>query len=153
LKNKDTRLVIAGDGPLRTDLERRATIHGSKIIFTGWIDSPALVELLTAASIGLAPYRRIDGFGNKLSEYLAHGLPVITSAGVGGSEFIERNACGANYSRGDARSLADVLRIYLSDAALIAKQSKAAVAAHARNFSLESVASQFERVLQVAANR
>jgi alpha-1,6-mannosyltransferase len=72
------RLVIAGDGPLRTRLERAAA--GLPVTFTGWIhDRTALAGLLASADIVLAP-GPIETFGLAALEALSCGTPVIASA-------------------------------------------------------------------------
>jgi alpha-1,6-mannosyltransferase len=72
------RLVIAGDGPLRSRLERRAT--GLPVTFTGFLPGPAPVaELLASADVVLAP-GPAETFGLAALEALACGTPVVVSA-------------------------------------------------------------------------
>ncbi|WP_117212862.1 glycosyltransferase [Allorhizocola rhizosphaerae] len=74
----NARLVMAGDGPLRTHLEREA--HDLPVTFTGWIaDRTELAHLLASADIALAP-GPIETFGLAALEALASGTPVVASA-------------------------------------------------------------------------
>jgi len=72
------RLVIAGDGPLRSRLERRAA--GLPVTFAGFLPGPEPVaELLASADIVLAP-GPAETFGLAALEALACGTPVVVSA-------------------------------------------------------------------------
>jgi alpha-1,6-mannosyltransferase len=74
------RLVIAGDGPLRARLERRAADEGLPVTFTGFLSGPAAVAaLLSSADIVLAP-GPAETFGLAALEALACGTPVVVSA-------------------------------------------------------------------------
>jgi alpha-1,6-mannosyltransferase len=74
------RLVIAGDGPLRARLERRAADEGLPVTFAGFLSGPAAVApLLASADIVLAP-GPAETFGLAALEALACGTPVVVSA-------------------------------------------------------------------------
>lgn len=70
-------LIVVGDGPLRTPLERRA---GSlPVHFVGHLDGRrALAALLASASVLLAPCP-VETFGLAVLEALACGTPVLAS--------------------------------------------------------------------------
>lgn len=71
------RLVVAGEGPLRTVLEREA--QGLPVTFTGWIhDRERLADLLASADVVVAP-GPIETFGLAALEALACGTPVVAS--------------------------------------------------------------------------
>jgi glycosyltransferase involved in cell wall biosynthesis len=81
------RLVIAGDGPSRTQLEARAKRLGS-VEFVGAVDTEARDRLLGQASLVVVPSRilktgRTEGTPLVALEALAAGVPVVASA-VGG---------------------------------------------------------------------
>jgi alpha-1,6-mannosyltransferase len=72
-------LVVAGDGPLRSRLVRRAA--GLPVRFTGFLhDRGALATLLSSADVVLAP-GPVETFGLAALEALACGTPVVVSAG------------------------------------------------------------------------
>jgi alpha-1,6-mannosyltransferase len=74
------RLVVAGDGPLRERLERRAAGEGLPVTFTGFItDRADLAKLLGSADVVLAP-GPAETFGLAALEALACGTPVAVSA-------------------------------------------------------------------------
>lgn len=84
----ELQLLIVGDGPYRTELERLAHDLGvaERVTFHGYIsDEQDMLDLLQSASIGLAPYLdQDDSFTRyadpgKLKAYLAAGLPSVVT--------------------------------------------------------------------------
>lgn len=74
------RLVVAGDGPLRDRLERRAAHDGLPVTFTGFLARrEELAALLASADVVLAP-GPAETFGLAALEALACGTPVVVSA-------------------------------------------------------------------------
>jgi alpha-1,6-mannosyltransferase len=87
----DARLVIAGDGPLRGQLERRAA--GLPVEFTGFItDQLELAQLLASADVALAPGPH-ETFGLSALESLASGTPAVVSSTSALAEVLDRD-CG-----------------------------------------------------------
>lgn len=85
-KEPEVRVVFAGDGELREELEKKAEELdvSSHVKFTGYIDSGEEVyRILTAAGLALATYPSGDNTyklysdPGKVKIYLACGLPVI----------------------------------------------------------------------------
>jgi glycosyltransferase involved in cell wall biosynthesis len=76
------RLVIAGDGPLRRELARRA--HDLPVDFRGALDAPARDELLRTAAVVVVPSveiaGRTEGAPLVAREAIAAGVPVVASA-------------------------------------------------------------------------
>ncbi|MGW1513935.1 glycosyltransferase [Streptomyces sp. NPDC002394] len=73
-------LVVAGDGPLRGSLERRARERRLPVRFLGHVaDREALADLQAAADVCLAP-GPAETFGLSALEALACGTPVVVSA-------------------------------------------------------------------------
>lgn len=92
----DARLVIAGEGPLRARLERKAT--GLPIDFTGFIsDRHAVAGLLASADVALAPGPH-ETFGLAALESLACGTPAVVSRTSALTEIItaDSGACADN---------------------------------------------------------
>nr|WP_255426245.1 glycosyltransferase [Pseudonocardia sp. C8] len=71
------RLVVAGDGPRRGALERRAA--GLPVTFVGFVgERPRLATLLASADVSIAPGPH-ETFGLAALEALASGTPVVVS--------------------------------------------------------------------------
>jgi alpha-1,6-mannosyltransferase len=76
----DAVLVVAGDGPLRGQLERTARHRSLPVTFTGFVhDSKNLATLLACADVVIAP-GPVETFGLAALEALACGTPVVVSA-------------------------------------------------------------------------
>ena len=74
------RLVVAGDGPLRPRLVRRAARAGLPVTFAGFLPGRAeLAALLASADVAIAP-GPAETFGLAALEALACGTPVVVSA-------------------------------------------------------------------------
>ncbi|MDI3406546.1 glycosyltransferase [Streptomyces cavernicola] len=74
------RLVVAGDGPLRGRLERRAHARALPVTFLGHVaDRAELAALQATADVCLAP-GPAETFGLAALEALACGTPVVVSA-------------------------------------------------------------------------
>jgi alpha-1,6-mannosyltransferase len=74
------RLVVAGDGPLRRRLERRAARDRLPVTFAGFLpDRTDLAALLASADVAIAP-GPAETFGLAGLEALACGTPVVVSA-------------------------------------------------------------------------
>jgi alpha-1,6-mannosyltransferase len=74
------RLVVAGDGPLRSRLVRRAARAGLPVTFAGFLPRRAdLAALLASADVAIAP-GPAETFGLAALEALACGTPVVVSA-------------------------------------------------------------------------
>ncbi|MBO0816041.1 MAG: glycosyltransferase, partial [Actinobacteria bacterium] len=72
-------LVVAGDGPLRTRLERQAAASALPVHFAGFVPDPAQVAaLLATADVVLAP-GPVETFGLAALEALACGTPVVVN--------------------------------------------------------------------------
>ncbi|AHI01663.1 glycosyltransferase family 1 protein [Kutzneria viridogrisea] len=86
------RLVVAGDGPRREALERRA--GRLPVTFLGFVQSRAQVAtLLASADVSLAPGPH-ETFGLAALEALASGTPVVVSASSALREIVAPG-CGA----------------------------------------------------------
>jgi len=86
------RLVIAGDGPRRAALERRA--GHLPVTFLGFLrDRRAVATLLACADVSLAPGPH-ETFGLAALEALASGTPVVVSRSSALGEIV-RPGCGA----------------------------------------------------------
>jgi phosphatidylinositol alpha-1,6-mannosyltransferase len=74
------RLVVAGGGPLRADLERRARDLGlgARIVFTGYVPEAEKVDHFNLADVFVFP-SSMEGFGLAIGEAMSCGLPVIAS--------------------------------------------------------------------------
>jgi glycosyltransferase involved in cell wall biosynthesis len=85
----DAHLVIAGDGPLRDFLRRRAAELevADRVTFIGEVDDVRAV--LTAMDVFVLPSTAVESFSNAALEAMAIGRPVILSDIGGAREMID----------------------------------------------------------------
>ncbi|MFC8277306.1 glycosyltransferase [Streptomyces sp. NPDC057271] len=100
-------LAVAGEGPLRGALERRAREERLPVRFLGHVDDrETLADLQASADLCLAP-GPAETFGLSALEALACGTPVVASASSALPEVIgDAGACATD----DAASFAEAVR-------------------------------------------
>lgn len=109
----DANLIIAGDGPRRESLERRA--RGLPVTFTGFIgDRARVATLLATADVSLAPGPH-ETFGLAALEALSSGTPVVASRSSALADIVtaECGAVAADTGSDFARAVTDVLTMPL----------------------------------------
>ncbi|MBY4127264.1 glycosyltransferase [Rhodococcus fascians] len=93
------RLVIAGDGPRRAGLERRA--RGLPVDFLGFVAGRSTVAaLLASADIALAPGPH-ETFGLAALESLAAGTPVVVSESSALAQIVTPHCGGSSKNTAD----------------------------------------------------
>lgn len=102
----DVRVLIVGDGPLRTEYERR--YRDPRIVFRGGIGEDELHTLYGQAAV-LALPTRSDGMPTVILEAFCCGTPAVATDVGAISELVD-DTTGALLPRSDARLLADALR-------------------------------------------
>jgi glycosyltransferase involved in cell wall biosynthesis len=120
------RLVVAGDGPLRTQLHAEARDLGLRdVTFCGAVPPDHMVALYDESDVYLnAP--DIDNMPNSILEAAACGLPIVTS-NAGGIPFIVRAGVTALLvPRGDAAALAAAAIRLFDEPALASRLATAA---------------------------
>lgn len=117
LEQRGTRinLLVAGDGPLRSELESRSVAQGVHANFVGAIyEEQRIAELLKASAVGVVP----GPIGLFVMHAMVFGLPVISNDCFEGQgpefEAIVPGVTGDFFKDGDAESLADKLLLWLS---------------------------------------
>lgn len=110
----DARLVIAGDGPLKANLEsqiKRLNLE-SRAHMLGWIeDAPSLIA---GFDILLMPSRR-EGFGMTLLEAMGQAVPIIGSTAGAIPEIVAHEESGLLVPPRDPSALAAAMRLLLND--------------------------------------
>ncbi|MCT4357422.1 glycosyltransferase [Streptomyces sp. Je 1-79] len=103
-------LAVAGDGPLRGALERRAREERLPVRFLGHVaDREALADLQAAADLCLAP-GPAETFGLSALEALACGTPVVASASSALPEVIgDAGACAPDDPSAFAQAIRSLL--------------------------------------------
>jgi glycosyltransferase involved in cell wall biosynthesis len=106
-KGVDFALVLAGDGPMRAEIERRIAAHGlgAKISITGWISSGRVREEILAARALVLP-SFAEGLPVVIMESLALRRPVLTTYVAGIPELVRSGENGWLFPAGSVEAIA-----------------------------------------------
>jgi glycosyltransferase involved in cell wall biosynthesis len=103
---EDFQFVLSGGGERNS--EWRAMAQGLRnVVFTGWVDGAKIVCLGEMSHVGLAAYTASapQGLPNKLYEYMAFGLPVVSSLRGEAEQFLAESRCGLTYQSNSPENL------------------------------------------------
>jgi glycosyltransferase involved in cell wall biosynthesis len=120
-RHRDLRMVIAGDGPLRGELECDLRNKGllQNAVFTLSLPQEKVAELILHFDVALAPYSRLDHafyFSPlKLFEYMACGVPVVAAAVGQIAEVVRNDETGLLYPPDDIDALVAACDQLLTD--------------------------------------
>lgn len=121
LKRTDVKLLIVGDGDLRSIYEDMAESYGlaEQVIFTGYLPDAQLVEHYNLCDIFVLPsIDKSEAFGMVLIEAMACAKPVLASSLPGVREVVEAKVNGRIFKPKDVNSLSLQLTLMLNDSAL-----------------------------------
>lgn len=143
LQQRPARLVLFGEGPLRSELEAESQVLGiaSRVLFAGYVNDPAAcyaaADLFVLSSTS-------EGFGNVLIEAMAAGVPVVsTDAPHGPREILADGRYGTLVPVGDAEALATAMLAMLDT-----PTDPALLRGRAAEFEIERIGDQYEALLR-----
>ncbi|HEX8745679.1 MAG TPA: glycosyltransferase family 4 protein [Pyrinomonadaceae bacterium] len=138
----DARLVLAGDGSQRAELEALAReLHLSNVEFLGRVEPARMHELYDAADIYLnSP--DIDNMPGSIIEAYASGLPVVTTNAGGIPYIVTQGETGLMVERNDHEAMAEAAVRLLETPALAEKIARAAYD-ECRKYAWQSVRGQW----------
>ena len=144
-QNDNLRLLFAGNGPLRSDVEERVKALGlnNYVRFLGVrTDIP---EILAAADVFVLSSR---WEGNPLSvmEAMAAGKPVVATAVGGVPELVEEGVSGILVPPQNPEALAEAMIRLAQNSALRRKMGEAARRRAEERFGVERMAREYERL-------
>ena len=146
MRNVKARLLLAGDGPLRTKLQRLAAESGAgdRVVFLGEIQNGAIAPYYHAASVFVvSSVARSEAFGIVQIEAMAAGKPVVNTRLDSGVPFVSLDqVTGLTVPPGDVGALAAAINRLLDDASLRARYGEAARARAESEFSVEMMKSR-----------
>jgi glycosyltransferase involved in cell wall biosynthesis len=106
--NTGIRFMLVGEGEQGVRLRRQAA-DLPNVTFTGWCDHASVAAILGLSSLGLAPYRAdtLISLPNKPYEYMAAGLPILSSLRGELERLLAEEGNGLQYTAGDAAGLVE----------------------------------------------
>lgn len=145
------RLILAGEGPLKPSLEKRAAVLGigDAVEFPGFLGGPSLQEEYRRAHIFMHPSRTTpqgdqEGVPNAMLEAMASGLPVVATQHGGIPEAVAHGTEGLLAPENDPAALATALRTLADDPERLAAFSRAAATGARAKFDIRRSVARLE---------
>jgi sugar transferase (PEP-CTERM/EpsH1 system associated) len=139
---RSLRLVMVGDGPLRSAAERVLDVAGLRQL--AWLpgERSDVAEILRGLDCFVLP-SLAEGISNTILEAMATGLPVIATRVGGNPELVEDGLAGRLVPAANANSMADAILSYFTDPLTARRHGRAARQIVLRQFSLDRMVDNY----------
>lgn len=143
-----TRLIIAGDGPEKSNLEALTVQFGlqNQVELTGWTDPETIPALINQATCLLMPGRWKEPFGLVALQAAQMGRPVIATPVGGVPEVVADGDTGVMVPWQSEAALAEAVGQLLADPARAAELGANGRLRAAREFSFDRLLAQYEQL-------
>ena len=158
MRNVDNAmLVIAGDGPLREELQRQADKvmrgTGKKIVFLGAKTREELKKIYASADLFVMPSITAkdgdkEGFGLVILEAFASGLPIVASRSGGITDIVKDGVNGFLVEEKDVSGMAEQIDRLLKDEEIYNKMQIEAKKS-AQQYDYRQIAARYARFLKL----
>jgi len=140
----DAEFVLAGDGPLRAELEREAEKLGlgQQVVFLG--DRRDISAVLASLDVSVLPSSS-ESLSNAILESMAAAVPVVATR-VGGNPELVTPETGALVPPDDDAALAEALGRLLDDPSLRSELGRNAQRFAQANFTTEAMGRRYEEL-------
>lgn len=143
----DARLLIIGEGPLRTEVEAILTLAGAQE--KAWLpgardDVPAVLRALDCFVLP----SQAEGTSCTLQEAMACGLPVVATAVGGTPDLVEQGVTGLLVPPDDEAALAQALWLQLQDRLAAQAQGRAGREKALARFALDGMIAAYDGLFQ-----
>jgi phosphatidyl-myo-inositol dimannoside synthase len=153
----DAALLIVGDGPYRSALERLAAgAPSGSVVFAGQVSEEELPTYYAAGHVFAMPCRtrlgglEVEGWGNVFIEAAACGRPVVVGDSGGARESVVDGETGVLVDGRNVEQVADAVSRLLEDPALAERMGKAGRERVERFYTWPRAAAQLGRWLRDA---
>jgi len=149
----ETRLVIAGDGHLRNQLEALAHSIGvdSRVLFLGDVAQDAVTAYLKEAD-AFVLNSSYEGLPHVVLEAFAAHTPVIATAAGGTGEIVQHNITGLLVPVGDGAALKSAIEQLWRQPGLGRRLADEAVERLREHFDFNAMVASTEEILRVIAS-
>ena len=117
-KNKYIKIILAGDGPLKKEVEEFVKNNSGEVVtYLGQLKPEELCDLYKLCDVGLSTYTKISNveMPDKFYDYTAAGLPIVNSLTGEVSKVISEKKLGINYEAGDKVDLYKSINILIEN--------------------------------------
>ncbi len=118
------RLVLVGDGPSRTSLDRQLAEAGVPATFLGHLDGDALADAYAALDVFVHTGTE-ETFGQTLQEAMASRVPVVAPDVGGPRDIVRHGVTGYRYGGEDDAAMHRQVAVLARDAALRERMGEA----------------------------
>lgn len=145
------RLVIVGDGSLRTEIER--LLAEAHVLDQVWLagSRDEVPELLRSLDLFVLP-SQAEGISNTILEAMACGLPVVATEVGGNAELVTAGETGRLVPATDPVALAAAIRSYVDDPDRMRAHGAAGRRQIEARFSLEAMVAAYRAVYAAVLN-
>jgi len=144
--------LLAGDGPLRAELERKAAALGLQRRVQFWGDRRDIAAVLASADVSVVPSVS-ESLSNVMLESMAAGVPVVATD-VGGNRELASDGQAVLVAANGEEALAAGLERVLGDSELRASMSGKAREFVKANFTVERISAQYRSLYaEVSASK
>lgn len=143
--SRQLRLMIAGEGPLRAQLE--AEIRGFGLQDRVWLagERSDVPDVLRAMDLFVLP-SKAEGISNTILEAMATGLPVVATNVGGNGELVVQGETGALVPANNPEMMARYLEAYVRQPELRARHGAAGRVRVEAEFSIQAMVARYESV-------
>jgi glycogen(starch) synthase len=150
----ELRIVIAGDGPYRAELQAAAAAPGfdGAVTFAGFLGGHDLTALMGASDCYVVP-SIYEPFGMVALEAAAVGTPVAAADTGGLAEIVEHGVTGVKFGAQDPAALADAVSGLLDDREQARTMARRARRRVREDFSWPAIAARTAAVYDAARDQ
>lgn len=152
----DIKLVLIGQGKLKTDLVERARKEGlDNVVFHPPVSKARLAGLMASTDLGLQVLANVPAFyfgtsPNKFFDYIAAGVPVLNNYPGWLASMIEEHACGFSVEPDSPEAFADALEHAADDREQLRRMGDNAEQLARQDFDREILSNHFVDWLESA---
>jgi glycogen(starch) synthase len=144
----EARLVIAGDGPAKHNLEKKAEELGIShaVEFVGWVPPEKVPELINTSTIIIIPSRWEEPFGLVALQAAQMARPSIAANAGGLPEIVEHKKTGLLFEKENTRSLAKQIIFLLENPELSVQMGQTARKKASNKFGFDRFVNEYDNL-------
>ncbi|HEX9707188.1 MAG TPA: glycosyltransferase family 4 protein [Steroidobacteraceae bacterium] len=148
---REAHFVLAGDGEQYAEVAEAAKALGN-VTVTGWLSASDADRLMSRSQVGLAPIRQMPGcVPNKIFEYSAAGLPILSSLEGETAEILAKHRAGLTYAPEDREAFVSLVTRLATDERLRREMAQNSASMFEREFRAARIYDEYVRHVESIA--